>query len=133
MTPDVTWQPGLTNDNWQRSCGKRSRTPERYCHKGRQGQASPNWPNLRETRTPFLKENNFVPEKYTPTVEHKFTLGLWTVGNIGRVPFGAPVRDSLSAVELVHLLAEVGAYGVNFHDNDLVPITASLAEQTQIV
>jgi xylose isomerase len=70
---------------------------------------------------------------YTPKPEHKFTFGLWTVGNAGRDPFGAPVRDSRTPVELVHLLAEVGAYGVNFHDNDLVPIDASPAERDRIV
>lgn len=70
---------------------------------------------------------------YTPRPEHKFSFGLWTVGNIGRDPFGDPVRQALSPVELVHLLAEVGAWGVNFHDNDLVPIDATPAERDQIV
>lgn len=70
---------------------------------------------------------------YTPKPEHKFTFGLWTVGNIGRDPFGVPTRDVLSPVEIVHLLAEVGAYGVNFHDNDLVPIDATSAERDRIV
>jgi xylose isomerase len=70
---------------------------------------------------------------YTPKPEHKFTFGLWTVGNIGRDPFGGPVRDAKSPAELVHLLAEVGASGVNFHDNDLVPIDASPAERDRIV
>ncbi len=70
---------------------------------------------------------------YNPKPEHKFTFGLWTVGNVGRDPFGGPVRPSRSPVELVHLLAEVGAYGVNFHDNDLVPIDATPAERDQIV
>jgi len=70
---------------------------------------------------------------YQPKPEHKFTFGLWTVGNIGRDPFGGPVRDAKSPVELVHLLAEVGAYGVNLHDNDLVPIDATPAERDQIV
>ena len=70
---------------------------------------------------------------YTPKPEHKFTFGLWTVGSIGRDPFGGPVRDPLSPVELVHLLGEVGAYGVNFHDNDLVPIDATAAERDRIV
>jgi xylose isomerase len=70
---------------------------------------------------------------YEPKPEHRFTFGLWTVGNVGRDPFGEPVRPSLSPVELVHLLAEVGAYGVNFHDNDLVPIDASPAERSKIV
>jgi len=67
------------------------------------------------------------------TAISRFTFGLWTVANIGRDPFGAPVRVPLSPVELVHLLAEVGAYGVNFHDNDLVPIDATPAERDKIV
>ncbi|MBN1179829.1 MAG: xylose isomerase [Anaerolineae bacterium] len=70
---------------------------------------------------------------YEPKPEHKFTFGLWTVGNVGRDPFGDPVRPRLSPVELVHLLAEVGAYGVNFHDNDLVPIDATPAKRDRIV
>jgi xylose isomerase len=70
---------------------------------------------------------------YQPTPEHRFTFGLWTVGNIGRDPFGEPVRQPTSPVALVHLLAEVGAYGVNFHDNDLVPIDAAPAERDRIV
>jgi xylose isomerase len=70
---------------------------------------------------------------YQPSPEHKFTFGLWTVGNIGRDPFGVPVRQQLSPVEIVHLLAEVGAYGVNYHDNDLIPIDATPAEAAQIL
>lgn len=70
---------------------------------------------------------------YTPKPEHKFTFGLWTVGNMGRDPFGEPVRPQQTPVEIVHLLAEVGAYGVNFHDNDLVPIDATPAERDRIV
>ncbi len=65
--------------------------------------------------------------------EHRFTFGLWTVSNVGRDPFGEPVRAPLPPVEAVHLLAEVGAYGVNFHDNDLVPIDATPAERDRIV
>ena len=64
---------------------------------------------------------------YEPKSEHRFTFGLWTVGNPGIDPFGEPVREKLSPVQLVELLAEVGAWGVNFHDNDLVPIDASVA------
>ena len=68
----------------------------------------------------------------TPKPEHKFTFGLWTVGNIGRDPFGGPVRDPKTPAELVYLLGEVGAYGVNFHDNDLIPIDATPAEEAAI-
>ncbi|HYF62499.1 MAG TPA: xylose isomerase [Herpetosiphonaceae bacterium] len=70
---------------------------------------------------------------YTPKPEDKFTFGLWTVGNVGRDPFGEAVRRPLSPVECVRLLAEVGAWGVNFHDNDLVPIDATPAERDRIV
>ncbi len=70
---------------------------------------------------------------YTPRPEHKFTFGLWTVGNVGRDPFGAPTREAISPVEIVRMLAEVGAWGVNLHDNDLVPIDATTAERDQIV
>ncbi len=70
---------------------------------------------------------------YTPKPEDKFTFGLWTVANRGRDPFGSEVREAKTPVELVHLLAEVGAYGVNFHDNDLVPIDATAAERDRIV
>jgi len=69
---------------------------------------------------------------YTPKPDHKFTFGLWTVGNIGRDPFGGPVRDPKSPADLVRLLGEVGAYGVNFHDNDLIPIDATPAEAEAI-
>jgi xylose isomerase len=72
-------------------------------------------------------------DTYQPKPEDKFTFGLWTVGNIGRDPFGEPVRSALSPVEIVHLLAETGAYGVNRHDNDLVPIDATSCERDRIV
>ena len=70
---------------------------------------------------------------YTPKPEHKFTFGLWTVGSTGRDPFGDQVRLVKSPVELVHLLAEFCAWGVNLHDNDLVPIDATPAERDRIV
>jgi len=69
---------------------------------------------------------------YTPNPENKFTFGLWTVGNIGRDPFGGPTREPKTPAELVYLLGEVGAYGVNFHDNDLIPIDATPAEADAI-
>ena len=69
---------------------------------------------------------------YTPKAEQKFTFGLWTVGNRGADPFGAATRDKKTPAELVYLLGEVGAYGVNFHDNDLIPIDATPAEAEAI-
>lgn len=69
---------------------------------------------------------------YTPKPEDKFTFGLWTVGSIGRDPFGSPTREAKSPAELVYLLGEVGAYGVNFHDNDLIPIDATPSEAAEI-
>jgi xylose isomerase len=70
---------------------------------------------------------------YEPRPEHRFSFGLWTVGNVGADPFGSGVRERLSPTQLVELLAEVGAWGVNLHDNDLVPIDASAHERDQIV
>jgi xylose isomerase len=70
---------------------------------------------------------------YEPKPEHRFTFGLWTVGSTGSDPFGTTVREKLPPVALVNLLAEVGAYGVNFHDNDLVPLNATPAERERIV
>jgi xylose isomerase len=72
-------------------------------------------------------------DAYRPGPEHKFSFGLWTVGNRGRDPFGDFVRPQLSPAELVKMLAEVGAWGVNLHDNDLVPIDATPAERDRIV
>lgn len=74
-----------------------------------------------------------MAEFYEPSPQDRFTFGLWTVGNVGRDPFGEPVRSPMTPVELVYLLSDVGAYGVNFHDNDLVPIDASASEKDQIV
>lgn len=70
---------------------------------------------------------------FKPQPEHKFTFGLWTVGNRGRDPFGDAVRPALNPIDAVRMLAAVGAMGVNFHDNDLVPIDATAAERDRIV
>lgn len=70
---------------------------------------------------------------YEPKPEHKFTFGLWTVGNPGRDPFGDAVRTPPTPVETVHKLASLGAYGVNLHDNDLVPFGSSIQERDRIV
>ncbi len=74
-----------------------------------------------------------MTDPYTPQAEHHFTFGLWTVGNRGRDPFGFEVRPPLDPVEAVHRLAELGAYGVNFHDDDLVPFGASATEREAIL
>lgn len=69
---------------------------------------------------------------FTPDKKFKFTFGLWTVGNPGRDPFGMPTRDPITPPQIADVLGEVGAYGVNFHDNDLIPIDATAAEADQI-
>src|SRR5215217_5864049 len=72
-------------------------------------------------------------DRFKPRPEHKFTFGLWTVGNRGRDPFGDAVRPTLTPVDAVQLLTECGAMGVNLHDNDLVPIDANASERDRIV
>ena len=70
---------------------------------------------------------------YEPKPEHKFSFGLWTLGNRGRDPFGDFVRPTMPPTEIASVLGEIGAWGVNLHDNDLVPIDASAAERDRIV
>src|SRR3954468_2297551 len=72
-------------------------------------------------------------DNYKPVPEHKFIFGLWTVGNRGRDPFGDATRATLSPVKIVQELSRLGAYGVNLHDNDLVPIDATPADRDRIV
>jgi len=72
-------------------------------------------------------------DAYTPRPEHHFTFGLWTVGNTGRDPFGDSVRPVLSPNYIVEKLGEIGAYGVNLHDNDLIPRDASAGDRDRIV
>ncbi len=74
-----------------------------------------------------------MADDFRPTPRDRFTFGLWTVGNPGRDPFGLPTRPALSPAEVVDLLGEVGGvHGVNFHDNDLIPIDASESEAGEI-
>jgi xylose isomerase len=68
-----------------------------------------------------------------PPPEDRSTFGLWTVGNPGRDPFGEPVRSPVAPEWVVRKLSELGAYGVNLHDNDLVPAGASASERDRIV
>jgi xylose isomerase len=74
-----------------------------------------------------------VGTELDPKPEHRFTFGLWTVANRGRDPFGLEVRPPLDPVEAVHRLARIGAYGVNFHDDDLVPFGSSHGEREVIL
>jgi len=74
-----------------------------------------------------------MASNYAPDPKMKFTFGLWTVGNIGRDPFGGPVREPISAPQICDMLGDTGAYGINFHDNDLIPIDATANERDAIV
>jgi xylose isomerase len=66
-------------------------------------------------------------------MEPRFTFGLWTVGNPGRDPFGGPTREPLDPVDSVRKLAELGAWGVSLHDDDLVPWDTPARERDLIV
>ncbi|GAB3732195.1 xylose isomerase [Nocardiopsis nanhaiensis] len=70
---------------------------------------------------------------YRPTPEDRFTFGLWTVGWRGVNTFGDPVRPPLEPVDAVRRLADLGAYGITFHDDDLVPPGSSPAERDAII
>ena len=72
-------------------------------------------------------------DSYDPTPDDRFSFGLWTVGNPGRDPFGGSVRETLDPCYIVKKLAECGAWGVNLHDNDLVPFGATAAKRDGIV
>jgi xylose isomerase len=72
-------------------------------------------------------------EHFDPTPDDRFSFGLWTVGNPGRDPFGEAVRAPLAPTYIVRRLSECGAWGVNLHDNDLVPFGASAAQRDTIV
>ena len=72
-------------------------------------------------------------EALRPSPEHKFTFGLWTVGNAGRDPFGDPTRARLDPNDSLRKLAQRGAYGVSIHDDDLVPFGTPSHERDEIV
>lgn len=74
-----------------------------------------------------------MSDLFQPNPSDQFTFGLWTVGNPGRDPFGDIVRPTINPIESVRKLSQLGAYGVNLHDNDLVPFDASPRERDQIV
>ncbi len=84
------------------------------------------------TQPPQLTREN-TSDQYAPKKEDKFSFGLWTVGNRGRDPFGDFVRPALDPIDSVKRLSQLGAWGINLHDNDLVPIDATPAERDRIV
>jgi xylose isomerase len=74
-----------------------------------------------------------MDDPYAPTASDRFSFGLWTVGHRGQDPFGLPTRPPIEPEEIVGRLAEVGAWGVCLHDDDLVPFGSPPAERDRIV
>jgi len=70
---------------------------------------------------------------FEPTPEDKFSFGLWTVGWRANDPFGDATRPALDPVEAVHRLADLGAWGITFHDDDLVPYGTSEPERAAAI
>ncbi|MEO9030668.1 MAG: xylose isomerase [Ktedonobacteraceae bacterium] len=83
----------------------------------------------------FSKHGTYesTSDVYAPQKEDRFSFGLWTVGNRGRDPFGDFVRPPLDPIASVKKLSELGVWGVNLHDNDLVPFEAPSSERDRIV
>ena len=73
-----------------------------------------------------------MADAFAPSAKMKFTFGLWTVGNVGRDPFGGPTRETISPPQICDLLGEVGAYGVNFHDDDVIPFGSDEATREHL-
>ncbi|WP_203183168.1 xylose isomerase [Streptomyces pratensis] len=74
-----------------------------------------------------------MSDRFTPTPADRFTFGLWTVGWRGNDPFGDATRPALDPVESVERLAELGAHGVTFHDDDLIPFGSTEAERARLI
>src|SRR5579883_298082 len=90
-------------------------------------------PSILEGANRMTLTRAITSDHYAPRKEDKFSFGLWTVGNRGRDPFGDFVRPDLNPVHSVRKLSELGAWGINLHDNDLVPFDATPAERDRIV
>src|SRR5579883_1956434 len=90
-------------------------------------------PSILEGANRMTLTRAITSDHYAPRKEDKFSFGLWTVGNRGRDPFGDFVRPDLKPVHSVKKLSELGAWGINLHDNDLVPFDATPAERERIV
>ena len=74
-----------------------------------------------------------MDDDYTPRADDRFSFGLWTVGWQGVDVFGGAIRPELDPVEAVHRLAELGAWGMTFHDNDVFPFQADAAEKQRLL
>src|SRR5579863_7406308 len=85
----------------------------------------------RTSRPVYSAKPHGGPMPAAPTPADHFTFGLWTVGWPARDPFGDPTRAPLDPVESVHELARLGAYGVTFHDDDLIPFGSDDAARTR--
>jgi xylose isomerase len=72
---------------------------------------------------------DLTPTTFTPTKADRFSFGLWTIGWQAKDQFGDATRAPLDPIEAVHKLNELGAYGLTFHDDDLVPFGASAADR----
>src|SRR5689334_10602443 len=81
----------------------------------------------------IVEEPRVADAAVEPRSRHRFTFGLWTVGNPGRDPFGGPTREPIDPVDSAYKLAELGAWGVSLHDDDLIPLGSSQAEKDKIV
>src|ERR1041384_5925527 len=81
----------------------------------------------------IIEEPRVAEGAVEPRPRHRFTFGLWTVGNPGRDPFGGPTREPIDPVDSVEKVADRGAWGVSLHDDDLIPLGSSQAEKDRIV
>jgi xylose isomerase len=88
---------------------------------------------MRSAEAPDRKESPVNADKYVPSPADKFSFGIWTVGWQGVDVFGSAVRGPMPADRAVRKLAEIGAYGVNFHDNDVFPFGAADAERASLI
>src|SRR5699024_10912661 len=68
-----------------------------------------------------------------PTRDDKFSFGLWTTGWEARDQFGSATRPPLELSAHVRKLAELGAWGFTFHDNDVIPFDATPEERQRII
>ncbi|MBI5336553.1 MAG: xylose isomerase [Mycolicibacterium rufum] len=80
-----------------------------------------------------LESGTAASDALSPTPSHKFSFGLWTIGWPANDPFGVATRPALDVVEAVERLAELGAYGLTFHDDDLFPFGSSEAERRRMI